>query len=179
MTLFTTPHLQYLQLLHLVLINTNLLKEGTVVYLRASDNVQVGCPEAKRTAGPKRVSPEQIHHWEVTVPVWRQVNAPQGGRTSPALLIPPRGRPNEAGMSDAMQGRVIECGMTDVSHRYGAQSRKVSPLNMLNGMRDSTPKFKCSQWKKVFRVSCAEMIWICSLFSRIGEQANASTASAR
>lgn len=53
----------------------------------------------------------------VAVTVWQTVSAPQGGRTSPASLIPPREGQNEAAMSDATQGRVIECGMTDASHQ--------------------------------------------------------------
>lgn len=54
-----------LQLLHLVLINIYLLKEGTLVYLRESDNVQVSClrtsavPQQREQPGPRGWAPSK------------------------------------------------------------------------------------------------------------------------
>lgn len=81
----------------------------------SDDKQAVVCLQKRKKDQSRRVSPFRIYHQDVIVPVCRPVSAPQGGRTTLALQSP-KGRPNEAGMTDATQGRVIGCGMTDSSH---------------------------------------------------------------
>lgn len=84
------------------------------------DHVQVSCFKSglpqKYISGPRSASPGHIHHGVASVPVWWTVSAPPGDRTSAALPMCPKGRPNAVIETDVAQGRLIECGMTDASH---------------------------------------------------------------